>query len=508
MELERLSAADLIFLAPEISLVIAAVILSLLDMLLPKRADRRWIGLLTLVSIGVAFIFVMYHLLQTWNLGEATVLLQQSYRVDNFANILKIFMLIGTALVILMSIGSVRRESISDEGEYYYLYLPALVGAMIMASSADLITLFVGIELLSITSYIMVGIRKRNAASNEGAMKYLIIGGVSSAVLLYGFSFLYGMAGSTNIGNIALALQANTTQYAPLIYVAFFLIIVGLGTKIAIAPFHAWAADVYQGSAIPVAAFLAVIAKGAAFAVLFRIILNVFHSLGAENMPITDDVIFTLALLAVAGMIVGTLLALKQQNMLRLLAYSGIANSGYLLVPIASHFNVFHLNFFEEFIFYLIAYMLMTIGAFAVLLWASNVNGKTDIDTFSGFYYRAPWTAIAMVVLLMSLAGVPLTAGFFGKFMILHGTLISDQYWLAGTLIVTSIVSFYFYFRIARIMFMRTHEPDVPLPRNRTLAATIWICVIFTLILGVYPQPLIQAIQEVYTLTYDLLVYL
>jgi NADH-quinone oxidoreductase subunit N len=498
---QGLQLSSLAYLAPELTLVISAIVLSVIDLLMPKQMNRTLLGWLALVGIVISALFVVFRL----GSAENIQLLHQSYRIDDFANLLKLVLLTGTGFVIFMSIGSVREEEIPHVGEYYYFYLPAVLGGMIMASSGDLITLFVGLELLSLTSYLMVGMRKKNLQSNEGAFKYLVLGGISSAIILYGMSFLYGMSGSTNIVEINAALSQNVDSFSALIYVAFFLLLAGFGFKIAAAPFHTWAPDVYQGASTPVTAFLAVVSKAAGFAIMFRTLYGVFFGLGtSENMPIAEDMFFALAVLAAMAMIVGNLTALRQKNMKRLLAYSGVANAGYLLVPLATQFSLVHYTNFSEFIYYLIAYLFMNIGAFAVMMIMEQSAGNAELSGFAGLYYRAPWTAAVMVLLVLSLAGLPVTGGFFGKLFILIGTLESHNYWLAAIMIATSVVSFYYYFGVTRQMFMRSNFESQEVKAALPLTITAWLCALISLGMGFYPQGILGYIDKIFTITQDL----
>ncbi|MFE5324147.1 NADH-quinone oxidoreductase subunit N [Paenibacillus sp. NPDC056579] len=500
MEQLRLQGSDLAYLAPELTLVIAAVVLSLLDLLLPKRVNRTALGWLSLVSIVVSGLFVLGYL----NPTEPKVLLNFSYRVDDFANIMKLILLTGAALVTFMSIGSVKEEEVPHIGEFYYLLLPATLGGMIMASSGDMITLYVGLELLSITSYILVAMRKKDLRSNEGAFKYVVLGGISSALILYGMSFLYGMSGSTSIAEINAALGQNGEAMMPFLYLSFFLLLAGFGFKIAAAPFHMWAPDVYQGASTPVTAFLAVVSKAAAFAIIFRMLYGVFGIGELMSLPFHGDMLLSLMVVAAAAMIIGNFTALRQNNLKRLLAYSGIANSGYLLVPIAVQFAMAHYSNFSEFAFYLIAYLFMNIGIFAVLMIMERSSGEEAISSLAGLYYRAPGVAIATVLLVLSLAGLPLSGGFFGKVYIMMGTMQTQHYWLAAVMIGTSVVSFYYYFGLIRQMFMRTdfesRDVVVPLP----LGITLWLCAGISVLLGIVPQWVLGWIEQIFSLTQDL----
>ncbi len=511
-QLERLHWADLAHLAPELTLVIAAILLSLLDLVLPKRQNRNIIGWLALVSIAISIVFVSLQIIainpideltNKMTSGEPIELLSQSFRVDDFGNLFKLLLLVATGLIILMSLGSVKEEEVPHKGEFYYFFLPAVLGAMIMASSGDLITLFIGLELLSITSYVMVGMRKKDMASNEGAFKYVVLGGISTAIILYGMSFLYGISGTTNIMEINMAISENFSEFEPIIYLAFFLLLAGFGFKIAAAPFHTWAPDAYQGAPSPVTAFLAVISKAAGFALIFRVLYNVFGLGAILQTDIHSDVFLGVAVLAAIAMIVGNALALRQKNMKRLLAYSGVANAGYLLVPISSQYGIVHYSNFSEFFFYLIAYLFMNIGMIAVYMMVSESTKNEDISAFAGLYYRAPYTAVAAVILILSLAGLPVTGGFFGKLYIMLGTLQVHKYWLAAILIGTSVISFYYYFGIIRQMFMRATYHESEFESKVPAQITVWICAAATLALGVFPHIVLGWIENIFSLPYD-----
>jgi NADH-quinone oxidoreductase subunit N len=502
MDQLHLHISDLSYLAPELSLVICAIVLTLIDLVLPKQVSRTLIGWLTLVGIVVSAIFIVIRL------GDDPInLLNNSYRIDDFGNLFKLLFLGGTGLIIFMSLGSLNSDEIPHKGELYYLLLPAVLGAMIMTSSGDLITLYVGLELLSITTYILVGMRKKNQQSNEAAFKYIVLGSIASAMILYGMSFIYGMTGSTNMAEIGRILVDNYESYQAMIYLSFFLILAGLGFKIAAAPFHQWAPDVYQGAPIPIAAFLAVVSKGAAIALLFRIVYLIYFGVGDPNsMPISEDIFLVLTVLAAAAMIIGNLIALRQRNMKRLLAYSGVANAGYLLVPIAAQLSMFHWNNFSELYYYLIAYFLMNIGAFAVFTAVSKASGNEEMSGYAGLYYRAPWTAVAMIVFILSLSGFPITGGFFGKLFIMFGALNMDLYWLAIIMIITSVLSFYYYFAIIKQMFMRSASTAMDMVVSVPLAITIWICVVLTVLMGLFPQWLLEAINNIFTVVNDLVI--
>lgn len=280
----------------------------------------------------------------------------------------------------------------------------------------------------------------------------------------------------------------------------------GFAAKLALAPFHAWSPDVYQGAPTPVTTFLAVVAKGAAFAMLYRIFINSANLVPAGESSLQQDVFLGLGVLAAAAMIVGTAGALRQRNFKRLLALSGVANAGIMLTPLALGFAEIHMSMFSEFIYYLVAYAFMNIGAFTVLLIVTRDSGNETVSGFAGLYHRAPWTAGAMTILLCSLAGLPVTGGFFGKLFILFGTIQAKTYWLAAIMLVTTIVSYAVYFSIIRQMYMRSGPTDSELKLTGPAAITIWLCAAATLVLGFLPVPILDWINDLFSIPVDFLV--
>ncbi|XEC95335.1 NADH-quinone oxidoreductase subunit N [Paenibacillus tarimensis] len=522
--LGRLTWNDLIYLSPELTLVIAAILLTLFDLVLPRRISRLSVGWLSLTGILVSLGFVIWFMLDMNGFGfwqddlsvgqakETIRLLGDSYRIDDFANLMKIVFLSGAALIVLMALGTVGSDDeLPDKGELFTLILPAVLGAMIVASSGDLITIFVGLELLSITTFVLVGMRKKRVIASEAGFKYIVIGGISSAFILFGMSYLYGVTGSTNLAMIAMGLGNAIADYNAFVYIGFFFLLGGLAAKIAAAPFHAWAPDVYQGAATPITAFLAVISKAAALAVMFRIfystiLMDTMFFNGGASASLGEDVFLAMKITAVAAMIVGTTAALRQRNMKRMLALSGVANAGYLLVPLGVTIGGLHSSNMSELLYYLIAYMFMNIGAFAVLAVVGRAAGNDELSGFAGMYYRAPWTAAAMIVLILSLAGLPVTGGFFGKLFILFGAAQMKDYWIVAVMLATSVISYYFYFAVIRQMFMRTADGggEIRLPLPSALA--IWICVAGTLALGIFPNPVMDWVNTVFSVSGDLFI--
>ncbi|MFF2889942.1 NADH-quinone oxidoreductase subunit N [Paenibacillus sp. NPDC057967] len=455
---QPLTWSDLLVMAPELALGAWFVLLVVLELLLPRKVSRSWIGGLTLTGLLGAFILVLLRMIESN--GEVVSLLGDSYRIDDFASLLKLLFLAATALIVLLGLGTVQQDrAIVDKGEYFYLLLPAVIGAMTMASSENLVTLYIGLELLSITSYVLVGLRRKSSLSAEASFKYVVTGGISSAFILFGMSYLYGVTGSVQLAGINAALPGALEQAEALVYAGFLMMIIGFAIKIAAAPFHAWSLDVYQGAPTPVAAFLAVVSKGAALAVVFRLMFATALFANPERTAVSsvsDELFFIVLLVAAASMLYGTLAALRQFNVKRLLALSGVANAGYFLVPVGISFTVGRLNNMSEFLFYLIAYLLMTIGAFAIHTIVSRAAGHDELKGYAGMYYRSPWTAIAMILFVLSLAGLPVSAGFFGKLFILLGAERAQAYWIVAIMVLSSVISYYFYFGLIRQMFMRS----------------------------------------------------
>lgn len=474
---------DWTVMAPELILVVAAALMTLIDLVWKDNWDRRWLGALGLAAVLAAGVFVV----KAFG-GQPYEILGNTYRVDDFALAFKVLILGGTALVLLLSFAHIYKEEVRDQGEFYYLLLSAALGGMIMASSADLITLFVGLELLSISSYILVAVRKKRVESAEAAWKYVVLGGVSSAFILYGMSFLYGLAGSTNLFDIQHRLaEAYTRGYESFVYLSLLLMAVGFGFKIASAPFHMWAPDVYQGAPTPVTGFLAVVSKTAAFAMVFRILIVAFLQLFQMGMwlEIAGPL---LLLLAGASMIVGNVVALRQTSAKRLLAYSSIAHAGYMLVPLA----VWGFTFIESTLYYLLAYLFMTIGAFAVLMIVERNEKSEDIAAFAGLHRRSPLLAAAMTILLLSLAGIPVTAGFFGKFYILVNALSSVKLSIALIMIATTVISYFYYFEFIRQMYFRPSPRGGKLAVSGLTVAVILVSVLGTVGLGIFPQDVLH----------------
>lgn len=504
MELEQVLSYPWRIMLPEFTILGVATLLTLLDLFLKKHVNRSFLPWLALAGTILAIYFVFM------NIGEPVQqILYDTYRLDGFANGFKLLFLGGAAIVFILSMDYMRKKEVAYQGEFYYLLLAAVLGAMILASSADIITMFIGLELVSIPSYILVALRKKHLQANESAFKYLVSGGMASAIMLYGLSLIYGLTGASNLFLIQENLYlAFSEGYQWLIYLAFFLTFVGMSFKIASAPYHMWAPDVYQGAATPIAAFLAVVSKAAGFALIIRFFMVTFLPVGESNLETGSPELIMLniglfiAIAASVSMIIGNTLALKQVNVKRLFAYSSIAQAGYILVPFAvsAHLFLFVPNMvIDTAIYYLLAYLFMTLGAFAVIQLVIQDSGTEELKAFAGLYHRAPWVAMAMTIFLISLAGLPITAGFVGKFYIFMGAVKANYIWLAAVMVITSVISYFYYFGIITQMYMRPGA-ERPLSVPWSLRVILVICVLGTFLLAIFPTAVFDYFNQYFNI--------
>lgn len=485
MDIKTFSSYDWSMMAPEFIIVGVAALLCIVDLFLKRDKERKlfaWISVIGILLAMISLFGLMDH--------EASSILNETFRLDSFAKGFKLILLIGAAMVILLTLHYKTEDEIKYRGEFYYLFLAALLGAMMMSSSGDMITLFVGLELLSVSSYILAGIRKNHTQSNESAMKYVITGGISTAITLFGMSYVYGLTGTTNLVKIAAALQPlydKNLQY--LLALAFLMIFVGLSFKLATAPFHMWAPDVYQGAPTPVTAFLSVVSKTAGFALVIRMLLVIFINTPAEGGASPSMLLsmqYYIAFLAGVTMVIGNTVALKQRNIKRLFAYSSVAHAGYLLVAFAS------LSYFtlDTIWFYLAVYLFMNMGVFAIIQVMIEKSGTEDISGFAGLYKRSPFVAVAMAIFILSLAGFPGTAGFIGKIKIFLSAFATEpaHIVLAGLMIATTVVSYFYYFGVMVQMFFRPAESTEKVKLPLGIAIVVVVCLIGTLGLGIFPE--------------------
>jgi NADH-quinone oxidoreductase subunit N len=487
-----INASDFFYLLPEIVLTTGALLLLLADLMVPRNRQSilAWVALAVLAATAAAALLTSPD--QPLQVSRGLI------AVDRFALFFKVIFLLAAALTVLMSIRFLEVEG-TRAGEYYFLILCATLGMMFMAGGTDLITLFIGLETMAISFYILTGFLKPSRRSNEAAVKYFLLGAFSLGILLYGMSIMYGLSGTTNLRAIAPALAGQEAD--PRLILAVILVVAGMGFKIAAVPFHMWAPDVYEGAPTPITAFLSVGSKAASFAMLLRIFIEGLPSMRislVENaragVAISPDVGWGMMfyVLAIVTMTVGNFAALTQSNLKRMLAYSSIAHAGYLLIGLV----VGTPRGVTAMLVYLFVYVFMQLGAFMVLalLRRHDVVGD-ELKDLNGLFFRQPFAAVAMLLFMLSLGGIPPTAGFMGKFW-LFGAAIetqrTDMVWLAVIGVLNSAVSLYYYIRIVVYMMLKNEPSGSEVRQSPSLGFAMVVAVAATLFLGVYPQALFE----------------
>ena len=471
---QAFNMADLSTALPEVVLSLVAMVILMLDFIVPK-GRRDWLGYLSVLGV----LLTLMVLFPQW--GATQSAFSGQYLIDPFALFFKIVFLASAGLIILMSIGYLRNEG-ADRGEFYALILFATLGMMLMASAVDLLILYIGLETMSICIYVLAGFLKRERRSNEAALKYLLMGGFSSAIILYGMVMLYGLTGATGLKEIASALTADTLSN-PALILAMVMLAAGFGFKIAAVPFHMYIPDVYEGAPTPITALLSAASEIAGLVILLRVFLVAIPGL-------QDRWALLFYVLSLLTMTVGNVVAIAQSNIKRMLAYSSIAHIGYLLIGVVAGRELG----ISAVLLYTVVYALMTLGAFAmvILLCVGGVKGER-IDDFTGLAQRSPMAAAAMLILLLSLAGVPPTAGFVGK-LYLFGAAIERGYVLLALIaVVNSAISLFYYMKVAVAMYMRDVPPaGLALSPSRPLRVALFVAVVGTLAIGVYPGPFLD----------------
>jgi NADH-quinone oxidoreductase subunit N len=462
---------DISLLVPEIALATLATALLFLGLIVPKesRHGLSWVCIIGLLG-------VLGFTLSGWN-NQGT-LYEGLFIVDQFAIFFKVTFIIAAFLVAL---GSQRYiDRIGDQSEYYSMLAFATLGMMVMASAGDFITLYLGLELMTIAFIILVCFKRTDARSMEAGIKYILLAGMSSAVLLYGLSLVYGVSGSVVIMEVSQAVAQNPS---PALILGLIMLVAGLGFKISAVPFHMWAPDIYEGAPTPITAFLAAGSKAASFAVLLRVFV-------AALPGVWEYWTTLMAILAAVTIIVGNLVALPQTNIKRLLAYSSIAQAGYILVGLvtASEAGI------KGVLFYAFLYVFATVGAFTVASYFYTVTGSDEIKDYAGLSQRSPFMAAVLVICMLSMAGIPPLAGFVGKFY-LFATVVNDYLWLAFIGLVMSMVSVYYYLKVALVMYRDEPADETPIKLSSPVAVTLLIAMTATLLIGIYPGPLSEVVN-------------
>ncbi len=428
-------------LAPMLIVTSASIACLLLDLVPSPRGK----GVLAAVGVlGLAGALLASALL--W--GGPRTTFQQMVVLDDFALFFNGIFCVTAALVLMLSVGYVRRQGV-EAGEYYVLVLFAALGMMLMASALDLLVIFLGLELMSLSLYVLAGFFRTRATGNESAMKYFLLGAFASGFFLYGIALLYGATGTTNLARLAAALAAPRVATEPLVLAGLALLLVGFGFKTSAVPFHQWAPDVYEGAPTAVAALIATGSKAAAFAALLRVLIAM--------RALQPDWALVVWLIAALTMTVGNVVALAQQNLKRMLAYSSIAHAGYMLVGLAAGLEVGS----AAVLYYLVVYSFATVGAFGVILLLERDGLEmVDLAGYGGLAARHPILALVLTVCLLSLIGLPPTAGFVGKFYLFGAAIRGGLVWLAVIAVLNSVVAAYYYLRLIVYMYMRDPETD------------------------------------------------
>ena len=466
------SASDFLYILPELALTAGALAVLLLSVLVPRRDGLLlWTALAT-VAVTLVLVVRFFGL----EVSAARGLLA----IDGFAAFFKVMILLSAALTLLMSAPYLRVEGIRV-GEYYFLILCASIGMMFMASGVELITLFIGLETMAVSFYVLAGFLKPNPRSNEAAVKYFLLGGFSLGFLLYGMSLVYGATGTTSLAGIAAALSGQDTSLV--LVLAVILVGAGMGFKIAAVPFHMWAPDVYEGAPTPVTAFLSVGSKAASFAMLLRIFVVGMPALG-------DEWALFFIVLAVVTMTVGNIAALTQSNLKRMLAYSSIAHAGYLLIGVVVRTE----RGVAAMLVYLGVYLFMQLGAFAVVaaMRRSDIVGD-ELKDLNGLSKRSPFVAFAMLFFMLSLGGIPPTAGFMGKVWLFGAAIDAGFIWLAVIAVANSALSIYYYLRVVVFMWINQEETiGSRFVMGPAMQIAIGVALLGTVYLGLFPQFLFE----------------
>ena len=478
--------ASLRYFLPELAITATILLLVVLHVVGRNRRSPE-AAILALVGTGMA-------LWVAWMTpaGEGIGLFEGMVVLDGFAVFFKVLTALATAIVIFMSIDCYELTD-RTQAEYYLFLLSVLLGMFLLSSASDIVMLYLALELVSIPSYLLAGYLKGKASSTEASMKYVVYGATASGVMIYGFSLLYGMTGSTQISEIGRVLTLGTAPLPAML--AAVMVTVGFGYKIAAVPLHMWSPDVYEGAPTPVTAFLSVGPKAAGFAVLVRFFYTVFASPdGADGMwklSSSVDWPFLFAVLSAVTMTVGNLVAINQRNVKRLLAYSSIAHAGYMLMG----FVLLTTVGLKAILFYLVVYLFMNLGAFYVVVLVANGSRSEDISYFSGLGSRAPFAAVSLAIFLFALTGIPPFSGFIGKVYLFAEVINRGVYWLALVAALNSVISLYYYARIVKVMFLEDPTQAGDLPLALVPRVMLAILVVPTLLLGIYWEPVIRVTE-------------
>ncbi len=463
---------------PELTLAGTAIAVILLDLFVERK------GLLTVVSL-VGLVVSAGFTIAMWG-GSAQAIFNNMLAVDSFALFFKLLFLAIAALVLLASVDYASKLA-RFRGEYHALVLLSALGMMLMSATTELISIYIALELTSISLYALVGFLK-DSKSTESSLKYLLLGAIASAVLLYGMALVFGVTGTTQLGEIAQVVQAMSLQGvmdSPALVLGIVLLVAGFGFKIAAIPFHMWVPDVYEGAPTPITAYLSVGSKAAGFAIILRVFYSAFGT--SEWLSLNWGLIF--AVLAAIGMTLGNVLALPQTNIKRMLGYSSIAQAGYLMVGLAAIgvSPATELLGRSSVLFFLAGYAVANLAAFIAIIAISNKINSDQIPDYSGISKRAPLLALALTLGLISLIGMPPAAGFMAKFYIFSGAVQNGLLWLVIIAVLNSVISAYYYLRVVKVMWFGEPASEEKVPSSGALRVALLLSCLGVLLLGIIP---------------------
>ncbi len=474
---------DLTLFIPEITLAVFAIAVILLDLVVRQKSWLRSVSLSGLVIAGGVSIAM-------WG-GDYSPQFNNMLAVDDFALFFNV-LFAGIAFLVILATADYASKFEHFQGEYYALILISTLGMMLMAATADLISLYISLELTSISLYVLVSLLK-DKKSTEASLKYLLLGAIASAVLLYGMALVFGFTGETQLGAIAQSIQSmslNSILASPALLMGIVMLIAGFGFKIAAVPFQMWVPDVYEGAPTPVTAYLSVGSKAAGFA----IILRVFYSAFGTPAWLSQNWGMIFAVLAVISMIIGNVVAIPQTNIKRMLGYSSIAQAGYLMVGLATFGLAPAADIMGQsgVLFFLASYALTNLGAFIAVIAISNKINSDEIADFAGMGKRAPLLALALTLCLVSLIGMPPAAGFMAKFFIFRAAVINDLLWLVVIAVLNSVISAYYYLRVVKVMWLGEPASPEKVPSSGAPRLALFICCLGVLLLGIIPGLLMR----------------
>ncbi len=495
----NLVVPDFGLVLPQFIILITAIVLSLADAFLPHRLHFKWLTAISLLgyALGLLFLFGQH--------GRNESTFYGLFRADGLTIFLTIIILSAAILTVLVSASYIENlEGRMPLGEFYTLLAFAILGALLTASAGDLVMIFVGIELSSLATYILTAFAKRRETSLEGALKYFLLGIFASAILLYGMAWIYGSTGTTDLDQISRSLQgfvSGQDHIEASLLLGLILLIVGLGFKMAAVPFHFWTPDAYDGAPTPVSAWMSVVPKAAAVGAAIRILVQ-------GLAPLRDDWVTLIAVLALITMVFGNIVAISQRNVKRMLAYSSIAHTGYILAGLAAYQvsdgfgNGGTSNgAISSVLYYLLAYTFMNIGAFAVLAWIQHRGRGIMLQDFNGLASQHGLPAAAMAIFLISLMGIPPMVGFYGKYYVIVALIDVNLLWLALAIVVMSAISAFFYLRVVAVMYFNdasetAEQKTFDKVRTPLLDAGIAIMVVAVVLLGLFSGPIVNLADQ------------